>query len=200
MMTLERMQAIAIDNKNHRAGGFNYASNLFNEEAPAGGVDADQINVYVALLNQSGWTYDPAAGAWLRYVDNADIKTAGELHPEIDRLTGRQLLFENVIVIYAEHDVISPTNLDIHLEQGDEGYAFLFRDGKKYDIRWSTISGEYEQRTGERRPIQFVNADGSLVALKPGSTWIFVATPYSVLSDEGDGVWKLRYYPPEGAK
>jgi hypothetical protein len=36
--------------------------------------------------------------------------------------------------------------------------------------------------------------------LKPGATWIFVATPYSVLSDEGDGLWRLRYYPPDGAK
>ena len=105
-----------------------------------------------------------------------------------------------MIVIYAEHDVISPTNLDIHLEQGEQGFAFLFRDGMKYDIRWSTVAGEYERQTGQRRPMQFLNADGSLVELKPGATWIFVATPYSVLSDEGDGIWKLRYYPPDGAK
>lgn len=200
MMTVERMQAIAEDNRRHTAGGFNYASNLFSEEIPTGGVNADEIDVYVALLNQSGWTYDPAAGAWLRYVDDSTKENAGLLHPEVDRLTGRQLQFENVIVIYVEHDVVSPTNLDIHLEQGDEGYAFLFRNGQKYDIRWSTKSGEYEQRTGERRPMQFVNTDGSPAALKPGATWIFVATPYSVLSDEGDGLWRLRYYPPDGAK
>ena len=84
--------------------------------------------------------------------------------------------------------------------QGGEDYAFLFRDGKKYDIRWSTKSGEYEKRTGLRRPIQFINTDGSPAVLKPGHTWIFIATPYSVLSDQGDGVWKLRYYPPDGAK
>lgn len=200
MLPLERMQAIAEDNRRHTAGGFNYASNLFSEEIPTGGVDADEIDVYVALLNQSGWTYDPAAGAWLRYVDDSTVPNAGVLHPEVDRLNGRQLQFENVIVIYVEHDVVSPTNLDIHLEQGDEGYAFLFRDGQKYDIRWSTKSGEYEQRTGERRPMQFLNTDGSPAALKPGATWIFVATPYSVLSDEGDGLWRLRYYPPDGAK
>jgi hypothetical protein len=200
MLAIERMQAIAQDNRRHTAGGFNYASNLFKEVPPLGGVEADEIDVYVALLNQSGWTYDPAAGAWLRYVDDSTLKNAGVLHPEVDRLTGRQLQFENVIVIYVEHDVVSPTNLDIHLEQGDEGYAFLFRDGQKYDIRWSTRSGEYEQRTGERRPMEFQNMDGSPAALKPGATWIFVATPYSVLSDEGDGLWRLRYYPPDGAK
>ena len=40
----------------------------------------------------------------------------------------------------------------------------------------------------------------SPAALKPGATWIFVATPYSTLTDLGGGVWKLRYYPPDGAK
>jgi hypothetical protein len=136
----------------------------------------------------------------MKYVDDSTKENAGVLHPEVDRLTGRQLLFENVIVIYVEHDVVSPTNLDIHLEQGDEGYAFLFRDGKKYDIRWSTVSSEHDHETGLRRPMEFVNADGSPALLKPGSTWIFVATPYSELKDKGNGLWRLRYYPPDGAK
>jgi hypothetical protein len=200
MMSLERMQAIAEDNMRHTRGGFNYSSNLFTEEAPEGGVPAGQINVYVALLNQSGWTYDPLYSSWLRFVDVADKATAGQLHAEIDRLTGRQLHFENFVIIFTDVDVISSTNLDIHLEQGDQGFAMLFRDGKKYDIKWSTKAGEYEKTTGQRRPMQFVNLDGSPAQLKPGSTWIFVATPYSVVSDEGKGKWKLRYYAPEGSK
>jgi hypothetical protein len=200
MMPLERMQAVAEDNMRRTRGGFNYSSNLFTETAPEGGVPAGQINVYVALLNQSGWTYDSLYGAWLRYVDNADNTTAGQLHADTDRLTGRQLHFENFIVIFTEVDVISPTNLDIHLEQGDEGFALLFRDGKKYEIKWSTKAGEYEQKMGQRRPMQFLNLDGSPAPLKPGSTWIFVATTYSVVSDEGNGTWKLHYYAPAGSK
>jgi hypothetical protein len=200
MMSLERMQAVAIDNKNHTRGGFNYASNLFTETAPAGGVTANQINVYVALLNQSGWTYDPLYGAWLRFIDDADTATAGQLHADKDRLTGRQLHFENFVIIFAEVDVISPTNLDIHLEQGDGGPAILFRDGRKYEIRWSTKAGEYEKKSGQRRPMQFLNPDGSPAQLKPGSTWIFVGSPYSVVSDEGNDTWKLRYYAPAGSQ
>ncbi len=200
MLQLERFKALADDNKNHTPNNFNYAGNLFLDEAPAGGAPASQLNIYVALLNQSGWTYDPLYSSYLRFVDDADKATAGQLHAEVDRLTGRQLHFENVIVIYAEHDVVTPTNLDIHLELGSSGFAALFRDGKKYDIRWNTQAGEFEKKTGQARPIKFVNADGSPVALKPGSTWIFVATPYSIISDEGNNVWKLRYYPPEGAK
>jgi SdrD B-like domain/Protein of unknown function (DUF3048) C-terminal domain len=200
MLQLDRFKAIAEDNKKHTSNDFNYASNFFTQDAPPGGVPASQVNVYVALLNQSGWTYDPLYESWLRSVDDADIATAGQLHLEADRLTGRQLHFENVIIINAEHDVITPTNLDIHLELGSGGFATLFRDGKKYDIRWDTTAGEFEKKTGQSRPIKFVNADGSPSALKPGSTWIFVATPYSVLSGAANGVWNFRYYPPQGAK
>jgi len=200
MMSLERMKAVAEDNMRHTRGGFNYASNLFTETAPEGGVPARQINVYVALLNQSGWTYDSLYSSWLRFVDDADNATAGQLHADTDRLTGRQLHFENFVIIFAEVDVISPTNLDIHLEQGDQGHALLFRDGMKYEIEWSTKAGDYEKNTGQRRPMQFLNSDGSPAQLKPGSTWIFVATPYSVVSDEGGGTWKLRYYAPEGSE
>jgi hypothetical protein len=200
MMSLERLRAVAEDNMRHTRGGFNYSGNLFTEEAPKNGAPANQINVYVALLNQSGWTYDLLYGSWLRFVDNADNATVGQLHAETDRLTGRQLHFENFIIIFAEVDVISPTNLDIHLEQGDQGPALLFRDGMKYEIKWSTKAGEYEKNTGQRRPMQFLKLDGSPAELKPGSTWIFVASPYSVVTDEGDGTWKLRYYAPAGSK
>jgi hypothetical protein len=200
MMSLERMRAVAEDNMRHAHRGFNYASNLFIEEAPEGGTPAKQIDVYVALLNQSGWIYDPLYRAWLRFVDDADNATAGQLHADTDRLTGRQLSFENFIVIFPEVDVISPTNLDIHLEQGDVGPALLFRDGMKYDIRWSTKAGKYEKSTGKRRPMQFLNPDGSPAELKPGSSWIFVASPYSIVSDEGNAAWKLRFYAPAGSK
>jgi len=200
MLQLDRFKAIAEDNKKHTPNNFNYTGNLFTENIPVGGLPANQLNIYVALLNQSGWTYDPLYGSWLRFVDNAEIETAGQLHPEVDRLTGRQLHFENLIIINAEHDVITPTNLDIHLELGEFGSAVLFRDGKKYDIRWNMKADEFEKKTGLPRPIKFVNVDGSPAALKPGSTWIFVATPYSVLADKGNGAWSFRYYPPEGAK
>ncbi|MBK8824537.1 MAG: hypothetical protein IPN58_18575, partial [Anaerolineales bacterium] len=84
MLPLERMIAISDDNMRKSTNNFNYTSNLFTEEAPAGGVPVQQINVYVALLNQSGWTYDPLIGAWQRFIDDADKATAGQLHADTD--------------------------------------------------------------------------------------------------------------------
>jgi hypothetical protein len=201
MLDMERMLAIAADHARKNADKtFSYASNLFTEAVPGGGGVATRINEYWASLNQSGWAYDAASQTYWRYVDDSTTLNEGILHPEVDRLNNRQLQFENVIVIMAEVDVVSPTNLDIHLEQGESNPAYLFRDGLKFDIKWSTKSTEYEKRTGQRRPMQFLNLDGTPAALKPGRTWVIIFTPWSRVEQTLPGTWLLRYSPPAGAQ
>jgi hypothetical protein len=108
--------------------------------------------------------------------------------------------YENVIMLFAEHTVIEPTIVDINLAPGNEGKAYLFRDGRRYDIKWSTRAGEYEQTTGRARPIHFLNPDGSSAALKPGKTWVIIFGLESYLEDLKNGVFRARFVPPEGAK
>ncbi|GAB4504302.1 MAG: hypothetical protein Fur0043_12960 [Anaerolineales bacterium] len=197
MLAIDRMKAIARENWKLDTQ-FNYASNLFDETPPPGGSPAKEVQVYFALLNQSGWQYDAASQTWLRYTDNAEKATAGQLHADTDRLNGRQLQFENLVVMMAEHEVISPTNLNIHLDQGEQGPAWLFRDGRVYEIQWSTRSTNYERTTGLRRPIRFINEDGSPAALRPGRTWVVIVTPFSEVTQREAGVWLVRYYAPAG--
>jgi SdrD B-like domain/Protein of unknown function (DUF3048) C-terminal domain len=198
MISIQRFNATALDNQEMAVHAFDYASNIFAQQPPSGGVPAQQLNVFYSFLNQSGYSYDSLYQAYLRFVDDADKKTAGILHADVDRLTGRQLHFENVIVVMADTDVISPTNLDIHLDQGNDGYAFLFRDGLMYKIRWSTRAGDYERQTGLRHPMQFVNMDGSLAALKPGHTWVVIVTPFSLFQQQPNGDFLVRYAAPQG--
>ncbi len=180
---------------------FDYNSNLYSTIAPEGGVAASKLHVYMAWLNQSAWVYNPLYESWWRFVDNADEATAGYVHPEMDALTSRQLHFENVIVLFARHDVVSPTNLDIHLEQDWLGDALLFRDGKMYDIRWSTVATDEEFQTGRRKPIRFLNIDEQTpFPLKPGRTWILVVTPETAVAETSPGQWLLQFYQPPGAK
>ena len=120
------------------------------------------------------------------------------LHPEVDRLTGRQLHFENVIVIMADIEVVSRTNLDIHLDPGNDGPAKLFRNGQQFSITWSTHGGEYEDQTGLLKPIRFLNPDGSPAALRPGHTWVIIVTPFSSIEPQGAGSYMVRYGPPAG--
>ncbi|MBK9779197.1 MAG: DUF3048 C-terminal domain-containing protein [Anaerolineales bacterium] len=206
MMSIDKMKSLAEENRQTRSGTFNYASNVFSNTPPEGGTPASKMETYVALLNQSAWEYDPLSSSYWRYVDDTTQANAGVLHPEIDRLTSRQLQFENIIVLFVEQEVYEyhglpiRTLVDTKLELGSGGFAHLFRDGMKYDIRWSTKARAYEKETGQARPIYFLNADGEPVPLKPGRTWFFIATPYSYLTDLGNGRWNIRYVPPEGIK
>ena len=200
MFGIDEMMQLAKDKKNPNAV-LNYTSNVYSIEPPEGGVPASRLHVYIAWLNQSAWVYDPLYESWWRYVDDADPQTAGFVHPETDRLTGRQLHFENVIVLFAQHDVLSPTNLEIHLEQDWVGNALLFRDGKKYDIRWSTRATPEELRTGRRKPIQFLNLDDTTpFPLKPGHTWVIVVTPETPVTEQSASEWLLQFHQPAGAK
>jgi hypothetical protein len=67
-----------------------------------------------------------------------------------------------------------------------------------YKIKWSTLAGEYEQKTGFERPIKFINADGSSAALKPGHTWVIIVTQFSTLTNQQNGVYLVRYIPAPG--
>ena len=200
MLDIPELIRLANDSKKPDQA-IDYSSNVYSVSAPEGGVNASKLHVYFAWLNQSAWKYDPLYESWWRYVDNADEATAGLVHPEIDRLTGRQLHFENVIVLFAKHDVISPTNLDIHLEQDWLGDALLFRDGKMYNIRWSTVPTDEELQTGRRKPIRFLNQDEKTpFPLKPGRTWIVVVTPETTVTEQSAGEWLLQFFQPPGAK
>lgn len=199
---LEIDQIVQLARESQRPDqAIDYTSNVYSAELPQGGVDASRLHVYIAWLNQSAWVYDPLYQSWWRYIDTADPQAAGVVHPEIDRLTGRQLHFENVIVLFAHHEVISPKNLEIRMEQDWLGDALLFRDGKMYDIRWSTVATDEEIRTGRRKPIQFLYPDDKTpFPLKPGRTWVLVVTPETTVSARSEGDWLLQFSQPPGAK
>jgi hypothetical protein len=197
MLDISRMVAISEDNFRREGSDFNYASNLFAEEPPAGGQPASQVDMFFSQLNQSKWVYDPAYQGWLRYVDNTSEQT--EFHVDTDRLSGRQIYFDNLIVLFVEHEVLAPRIIDMYLQQGEQEKGFVFRDGQMYEIEWSTRAGEYEQETGFRRPIAFLDKNGQPFPLRPGRSWIVVATPFSDYFQNEVGKWMFRIYAPPGA-
>lgn len=199
MLALERMARISEQNKKANPN-FNYTGNLFSDQVPPGGEPAAELHEYWALLNQSKWTYDATSGSWWRYIDESRKENTGELHPNVDRLNGRQLQFENVILMFAEHIVITPTIVDINLAPGTVGNAYLFRDGRMYKIKWSTVATEYEQKTGRGQPMRFVNLNGKPAALKPGKTWVIIYSLQSRLDDLKEGIFRARFFAPPGAK
>ena len=173
----------------------NYSGHLFDPIPPAGGQPASNLWTYFHAFSQASWQYDPVSGGYLRQTDDGDGK--GVFHPDTDRLTGRQLSFENVIVIMANYQVFRHGQYDIDLCCGMEGYAFLFRDGQMYKIRWSTNNREWEQSTGLLRPLHFTGADKQPLALKPGRTWVSIMTTNSTVKNLQPGNWQALFAMPD---
>ncbi len=193
LLTVSRMRALTAARK-PAPGKLNYSGNRFDPLPPPGGEPARSLHVFYHAYSQSAWVYDAVSGAYLRYTDQAD--GTGQLVPALDRLTGRQLLFENVIVLFADHQRVRHLQFDIQLGMGQGGYAWLLRDGRLYAIRWSTANREWERKTGLPRPIHFTDAQGNLIPLKPGHTWIHLMTPNSVVRQVGEGVWQALFTQP----
>lgn len=173
----------------------NLSGNLFDPTPPLAGQAADKLWVFYNYYNQVLWTYDANSGAYLRSQDDAD--GSGEFTPSSDRLNGKPLAFENVIVFYAEHEVLNSegTLIDVNLLY-TLGKAFLFRDGKMIPIRWTTANEAYEKSTGKLRPVRFVDEKGEPVALKPGRVWVEFVHLTTTLSEVEPGMWKARFYAP----
>jgi hypothetical protein len=211
MIDVTKLETIAQNNQK-RLGGASLSGLKFSADTPYDGKEANRIWLKYAYLNQINWRYDEEEGAYLRYQDHADGTTFDLM---TDRLTGDPLTFENVIILFAYHEVVSPTIIDVNLMYMNRMPALLFRDGQMYEITWTTRSGDYEVETGKLRPIRFMDIDGNPFPLKPGQTWVEVVQPYTpyyevpdseVLYDlankkePGSGVWAVRWYPPAGAR
>jgi hypothetical protein len=193
MMDVSQLERVAQAHQKNRSGALNLAANRFERARPEGGEAAEKIWVFYNYLNQIQWDYDPASHAYLRSQDNAD--GSGKFYPSTDRLTGEQLAFKNVVILFADHQALSPSLIGVDLLYTTRP-ALLFRDGRVYRIFWSTANGEYEKKTGLLRPIRFVDAQGSPFPMKPGQTWVQIVTSTTTLQEFNPGEWKIRFYAP----
>jgi hypothetical protein len=194
LLTIARMRELAEASLNPRQP-VNYSGNLFSEALPENGQPAEHLHVSYHAYTQSGWEYDPVSKTYIRYTDQADGN--GNLIPAVDRLTGRQTAFENVVVLFAEHERFRHNQLEINLALGQKGFAYLFRDGQAFRVQWSTLSRAWEQTTGLMRPIYFVDSQNNLVSLHPGRIWIHLVTPYSAVINQGVGKWLMQFVQPD---
>ncbi|MFT3893564.1 MAG: SdrD B-like domain-containing protein [Anaerolineales bacterium] len=194
LLTVKHMRELAEKSLNPKQP-VNYSGNLFSETPPQNGQAAEKIVVFYHAYTQSGWHYDPISQTYLRFTDQAD--GTGKLIPATDRLTGRQMAFENVIIVFAMHNRIRHNQLEINFEPGQKEPAYLFRDGQVFKIYWSTQNRKWDKKNGLQRPMHFVDAQNNLVPLHPGRTWIHIVTPYSSVTDEGNDEWLVHFVQPD---
>jgi SdrD B-like domain/Protein of unknown function (DUF3048) C-terminal domain len=193
LLPVTRLRELAEKSLNPRQP-VNYSGNLFSDNVPQNGRPANKINIFYHAYTQSAWQYDPISQTYLRWTDLAD--GTGTLIPATDRLTQRQMEFENVIVVFAEHNRFRHNQLDIDFTLGQKNFAYLFRDGEAFKIYWSTENRAWEKKTGLVRPMHFVDGQGNLVPLHPGRAWIHIVTPFSSVTDQGNGNWHVQFVQP----
>lgn len=160
-----------------------HAGLLFTRPVPLGGTWAPALRVIYNRYDHVGWAYSTERGAYLRSQDRAD--DTGTLYPAIDRLTGEQLAFENVLILFANHhfENVAGTILEIDLLDRSGLPGWLFRDGQQYPVRWSTEQGK----------LTIQNEAGEPLGLKPGKTFIEVVSFQSSWDDEAK---VLRFHAP----
>ena len=194
LLNITDLHSLAENNKTSYP--VNYSGNIFDAIPPSGGAPASQVNALWNWQNQSLFRYDPLSGSYQRFANLPDTPLA--FSPQIDRLTGQQLLYDNVIVMYVEYTAQAETLMNINLETGNMGRSDLFRNGQLYHIYWDTVAQSYEQQTQLTRPIRFTDAKGNPFPLAPGHTWVLVFTTASVTYEKnsGSGLWTAEFHAP----
>ncbi len=174
LMPVDRLKDVAKANQK-ALGEMNLSGMVFDPQIPKDGKKAQSLWIFYAFKNQIFWRFNETDGSYHRWQDNADGATFIE---QTDRLNGEPLTYENVVVLFTDHDVQKVTLIDLELLYVKRGKALLFRDGVMQEIYWTTLSEEYEKTTGRLRPIRFMDADGVPIAFKPGQTWVEIVPNY----------------------
>jgi hypothetical protein len=177
------------------AGPPNLTGNLFQVAVPEGGQPGQMLEVFWNVANITHWEYDVAAGVYRRSQNTPEHPDTYD--PSTEAVTGELLGFENVIVALVPHTQLNSEGTLFDYGLGfATGPALAFRDGKVFEIQWSTVSGDYEKETGRLRPIRFEHLDGTPFPLKPGQQWVHVMHTATNITQPEPGSWRARWYAP----
>jgi hypothetical protein len=167
----------------------NLTGMIFDPRVPQGDQMAVQIAVQYVKFYRGEWHYDPKTSLYMRWIDDDSLKVPPVMVPLKDSLTGKQLAFDNVVIIFATYIEYNPTLHDIEIWKNTTGKrALFFRDGVMTEGIWKTA--------GYDRPLQFFNRWGLPYALKPGNTWIVIVGDSSIFEQPAPGQWELRFDLP----
>lgn len=161
----------------------------FDEQVPSGGIPVEQVNILFNYYNRAEWKYDAASGTYLRWIEQmAGDENEGDfwMVPLVDRVTGQQLAFDNVVILFAHYIENAPSEHEIEVMKNIEGKrAVFYRNGQMFEGQWKVPN--------DQAPIQFFDSSGNPFALKPGNTWIVLADDNSIFDQKENGAWELFF-------
>ncbi len=163
----------------------------FSEVVPNHGKYADQVNILFNYNNRAEWRYDKGSGKYLRWIEYFEDENdeTYEMIPLVDKVTGEQLVFSNVIIIFAKYTELAPSRHTIDIIKNNKGKpAYFFRDGQVFEGTW--------RADNDSDPMQFFNDAGEPMALKPGNSWIVITGINSTYAEVAPSVWELFFMLP----
>lgn len=151
---------------------------LFHTIPPAGGVAGTEVIHHFGKTNEAKWVYNEETGKYMRWIDNNGVL---EFIPLVDRSTGEQLQFSNVIILFAQIETLNKDD-SVHEFKiiNTTGRAVVFRDGQMFDVTY---------KSANMNPFQFIDKDGQPFALQPGNTWIHMTGSYTSITETSPGVF-----------
>jgi len=177
-----RVRELGLDDQRPDLSGLR-----FDEKVTNVGQDATKLWIYTSYYNQVGWDYEIETGRYLRSQEKAQPDGTVLLEPMMDRITGEQLAFENVVILFAWHNIIKPELIGIELQSVVGGRAILLRDGLGFELTYSA--------TSPTSPLRFYDSEGNTMAFKPGNTWFEIVGLGTTVEELEPGSWKVRFYP-----
>lgn len=130
--------------------------------------DATQLNIKISgPLYNTTYTYDPGTNTYARSLAGV---------PHKDREKG-QLTPSVVIAMYVDMKKVMEDGWREDITTTGSGRAVVFQNGTANEVTW--------KKTSRSAQLQFVNADGSELALVRGQTWIS-----AVPNSGGSATWQ----------
>jgi len=159
----------------------------FKLDPPASDQTVSHIFVRYSAAIYNRWDYDAASGKYLRFSETADNVNGseGEQYAQLaDRLTNQPIAFDNLVMLYINHELYATNIYDILFSGSGTGFAF--RDGKAYQVNW---------QRNDTDVVSLTNPDGTPFAFKPGTIWFEVVGLNTLLS-QGDQGWRFTHLMP----
>jgi hypothetical protein len=177
-----------ITQKGIENGRQNLDGMSFKLDPPASDQMVSHIFVRYSAAIYNHWDYDAASGKYLRFSDTTEDLNGGqsEQYAQLtDRLTDQPIAFDNLVILYINHELYSTNIYDILFSGSGTGFAF--RDGQAYQqVNW---------QRNDTDVVSLTNPDGTPFAFKPGTTWFEVVGLNSTLS-QGDQDWRFTHLMP----
>ena len=108
----------------------------------------------------TSFTYDPASNQYSWFANGAPMKNWRD-HTCTEESA---FLFENVVILYAEHSFPTPLLPEIAMEEGSSGVAIVYNNGAVQNGQWLMQDDQ----------LLLLNDDGENLLLTPGQTYMAI--------------------------